>query len=304
MGALTLSPRLRGVFYVAAASFCWSSGGIFVRLIGPGVDGWTIVFWRSVFMAATIGLFLFLRYGRETMRAIAAVGRAGFFSGCLLTGTFIAYILAMTKTTVASASVLMSVSPLVAAMLGWPFLGEKPHPKVLLSIAAALAGISLMFGGHMTGTGGNATNGDAIIGDLLAIGTATAFAANIILVRRNRHLDMAPANLIAGVISALVVLPLASPLSVPWPEFVFLPLLGFYQLGMGLFFFVRGAPYLSAAEVGLLCLLETVLAPVWVWLFLNETPSATTLLGGGLVILAVAAQSLSGARNAADKAPS
>ena len=72
--------------------------------------------------------------------------------------------------------------------------------------------------------------------------------------------------------------------------------MGCVQLALGLFLFVRGAPHLTAAEVGLLTLAEVVLAPVWVWLAFGETPAPSTLAGGGIVIAALAAHSALGIR--------
>ncbi len=72
--------------------------------------------------------------------------------------------------------------------------------------------------------------------------------------------------------------------------------MGCVKLALGLFLFVRGAPHLTAAEVGLLTLFEVVLAPIWVWIGFDETPGPATLAGGAIVIAALAAHSALGIR--------
>jgi drug/metabolite transporter (DMT)-like permease len=67
--------------------------------------------------------------------------------------------------------------------------------------------------------------------------------------------------------------------------------MGTLQLGLGLFLFMRGAPYLTAAQVGLLTLLEVILAPIWVWLAFAEMPPPLSLGGGAIVLFALVAHS-------------
>ena len=114
--------RLRGAALVCAAALCWSLGGLFVRLIGSDLDGWTIAFWRSAFMVLAVGGWLVAADGSKALAAYRAMGWAGVVSGLLLAGSFVLFILAITRTTVANAVVLQSAAPLVSAVLGRVFL--------------------------------------------------------------------------------------------------------------------------------------------------------------------------------------
>jgi drug/metabolite transporter (DMT)-like permease len=272
-----LSDRAAGALLVAGACLCWSSGGILVRMLA--LDGLVIVFWRSLFMALAVGLALVVVHGRQAPARIAAVGWHGLLSGVLLSGAFIGYIVSLTLTQVANTMVLMSASPLVAAVLARLILKERLSGATVVAITVAMTGIAVMFG-HGIAAG-------SFLGDALALFVALTFGANIVVLRRWREIDMVPATMLGGLISAALTAPWALTTPVGGADLAVLACLGCFQLGLGLFLFVRGSRRLGAAELGLLCLLETILAPVWVWIGIGETPTPMAMLGGGLVLTAV-----------------
>lgn len=289
---MTLSPRLYGAALVVAATVCWSSGGILVRLVEA--DGWVIVFWRALFMALTIAGYLAVRHRRGAVGAVRTMGWAGVLSGLLLAGCFVFYILSLTRTEVANTVVLMSASPLVAALLGRLLLREPLSGRTLAAIATAFAGIAYMVAGGL-GQG-------SLSGNLFALGVALCFGANIVVVRTQPQVDMVPASLVGGLFAALFALPAVVPaaLAVAPADLLVLAAMGVGQLGMGLFLFLTGVRYLKAAEAGLLGLLETVLTPIWVWIGIGEVPPTNALVGGGIVLLAVAAHAVMSARERAE----
>ena len=201
----------------------------------------------------------------------------------LLAGSFVMFILAITRTSVANAVVLQSAAPLASALLGRVFLGERLAPPTLLAIGAGIAGVGLMFAGALGG-------GD-FVGNMLALGVAILFGGNIVVVRAARSLDLVPATVLAGVFALVATLPLAKLDAPSVFDFGLLAAMGSLQLGLGLFLFMRGAPYLTTAQVGLLTLLEVILAPIWVWLAFSEVPASLSLTGGAVVLAALVAHS-------------
>ena len=278
--------HLRGVALLAGAALCWSLGGILIRLVDA--NDWTIVFWRSVFMALTLLAVLALWTRGRLVDQFRVAGWKGALSGAFMACAFICFILSITRTTVANTLVLMASAPFFSAIVGRVLLGERLAPRAWAAMAAAVAGIALMFMGEL-GPG-------ELVGNLLALGVALAFAGNIVVLKRAGEANMVPAVILGGVFSAVIALPLAEPLSVAPHEIGILLALGAVQLGLGLTFYVFGARHLPAAEVSLMGLLETVLSPLWVWVFIAERPSDMALAGGALVILSLAALALAGGR--------
>jgi drug/metabolite transporter (DMT)-like permease len=275
--------RLRGAALVCTAAFCWSLGGLFVRLIGNHLDGWTIAFWRSGFMVLAVGGWLLGTNGLKVLAAYRAMGWAGIASGLLLAGSFVMFILAITRTNIANAVVLQSAAPLASAVLGRVFLGERLAPPTLIAIVTAIAGVALMFASALSG-------GD-LVGNMLALGVAILFGGNIVVVRAARGVDLMPATVLAGIFALISTLPLAKLNAPSAFDFVLLAAMGYLQLGLGLILFMRGAPYLTAAQVGLLTLLEIILAPIWVWLAFAELPAPLSLAGAAVVLSALVAHS-------------
>ncbi|MGB5406239.1 MAG: EamA family transporter, partial [Thiogranum sp.] len=95
-----------------------------------------------------------------------------------------------------------------------------------------------------------------------------------------------------GLLMALITLPLATPLQLPWSSYGWLAISGLSQMPLAIFLMTIGTRFLPAAEVSLFLLLETVMAPIWVWLVLGEVPPAKTLAGGGLILLTLILHSL------------
>ena len=286
--AADAAARRKGVLLMVGAGLCWSTGGIFVRSVATA-DGWEIVFWRSLFMVAFLLAMLAWWHRGAVWSKIAAVGAAGVLSGMLLAATFFFFILSLVRNTAANTFVLMSTGPFFVAVFGWIFLRERVPPRTWIAIAVALAGITLMFA---EGPGAGRT-----LGNLLALGVPTAFALNVVVLRRMRaRVDMVPAVMIAGLISVAVALPFALPLQASPRDLALLAPMGVVQLGAGCVLMTMATRYLSASEVGLLALIETILAPIWVWLGVGERPSALALAGAAVVLGALVANEWVGLR--------
>lgn len=282
----TSSTPLKGVLLLAGAALCWSLGGILIRLVEA--SDWTIVLWRSVFMSLTLLTVLAIWTGGRLAAPFRAAGWKGMLSGAFMACAFICFVLSITRTTVANTLVITASAPFFSAIAGRLLLGERVAPRAWAAMGAAVAGIALMFLGEL-GPG-------EFVGNVLALVVALAFAGNIVVLKRAGDANMVPAVILGGLFSAAIALPLAAPLAVTGPELGILFALGAVQLGLGLTFYVFGARHLPAAEVSLMGLLETVLSPLWVWIFIAERPSDTALVGGALVILSLVALTLTTGR--------
>jgi drug/metabolite transporter (DMT)-like permease len=249
-------------------------------------------------MTALIAGWMMVRYGRTATVRLRAIGRGGIVAGAMLAGTFFFFILSLAHTTVANTLVIMSISPFTAALAGWLALGDRVAPRTWAAMAAALAGVALMFWDSLAGA-----SGAGLIGNLLALGVPACMALNIVLVRRAGAIDMVPTVLVAGLISIVVAAPVVWPPAAPPGDIALIALMGVVQLGLGCMLATMAMRLLSAAQIGLLSLLETVLGPLWVWLALGEAPSAAALAGGAVVVGALAVNELWALASPAPPAP-
>lgn len=295
LGARVDPDYARGVVLVALAGVFWSVGGLLIRLI-EAASAWQIVLFRALALALTLTLIIALRHRGRLLRAFGDAGWNGAAAGVLLSGGFIGFVLALHHTTVANATFMLGASPFFGALLGRLVLGEPLRRATALAMAAALAGVGVMVGGGLVlGT---------IRGNLLALGASFSFAIFSVLLRRGREHDMLPCVAIAGVVSALIALPvvlagapsLGSALLLTPRDLALCAVMGAVQVGCGLALFTLGARHVPVAELTLLSLTELALAPIWVWLAIGEVPSGYTLVGGAIIITAITYQALSGAR--------
>lgn len=288
----TLAERdLRGYGLVFLAGVLWSTVGLGIRLIEDALV-WQILFYRSVSMSALLYVVIRLRTGRDPVMLARRMGWPGLIGGLSLVGAYTGGIYSVQNTSVANAMMLFASAPLMAAVLGRVILREHVRPATWVAIAVAAAGIAVMVWDKSTGA--------ALRGNLAAVGSAMGFASFTITLRWGKATEMMPAVFLSGLFAILImgVICLSMGLSLalsPRDGGIALGM-GVFQVGAGLILYTIGSRTVPAAELTLLSLAEVVLGPVWVWLALGETATPNTLIGGAVLLLAIAGNALSGAR--------
>lgn len=269
--------RWLGSGLLAASALAYSLAGYFTRLIP--LDAVTLLFWRGLFAGAFILLVVWLRHGRRTWPTIRGIGWPGL--GIAVMGSLSSYIYlsALRLTTVADVAVIYTTLPFVTAALAWIVLREREEARVLLASLLALAGVCVMADG--------AFRAGHLLGDLLAFGMTLTYAAMIVMIRRGRDVSMMPAVGIQCLVSAAAAAPFAKLGPLAELPLLHLALFGICQLGLGLMLLSLGMRRVPATQAALISLLDTPLAPLWVWLAFAETPPRATLAGGAIVMAAV-----------------
>ncbi|CAM3720591.1 DMT family transporter [Roseateles saccharophilus] len=256
----------------------WSSAGVVTRHL-DAARGFEITFWRSSFNALALLLILGAMRGRALLAAMR--GTAVWASGLCWAVMFTAFMVALSLTTVANVLVTMSLSPLFTALLARIFLHQPIPTRTWWAIAVAGAGIAWMFGGQL---------GGPLLGVLVALGVPIAAATNWCLLQKvGQRGDMLPAVLIGALISMAATLPLAWPLQAGAHDLGLLAFLGVFQLALPCLLAVRLARELPGHELALLGQAETLLGVLWAWAFAGEHPGSSALIGGSLVLAALAA---------------
>ena len=279
----------RGRFLVAAAAVCWSTGGLIARLVDT--DPWTTVFWRGLFCAAFLVGVTALREGRRTPDVFLGMGATGLAMAVCFATASTCFIMALHHTSVANVLIIQSLSPFMAGLLGWAWMGERVEGRTWAAMGVALLGSAIMVSRYFyTAAAGS------LGGDLLAFTVALSFAAATVLLRRNRGVRMLPAAALAAALASLVASFAARPGSADLGDLLLLALFGSGQLGFGMILFTTGARRIPVAEAALIAVLESVLGPVWVWLAIGENPGLPSLVGGAIVLAALAGHTLADLR--------
>jgi DME family drug/metabolite transporter len=281
----------QGVALVLLAGTCWSIMGLVVRLM-EAATAWQILFYRSV----SLGIFLFVvlavRSRGHPLRAIRRGGLGSLLGALALVLAFCGSIFAIRNTTVANAMFLFASAPFMAAGLGLLILKESVRRATWIAMAVGGLGVAIMVAegislGHF-------------FGNVAAVGSALGFALFTIALRWQHKEDMLPAVCLGGFITAAVAgamsLSSGEGLAVLPYDLMLTCVLGIGQLGLGLTLYTYGSKAVPAAELALLAMTEVVLGPFWVWLALGETAGLWTLVGGALLLVAIAGNAASGLR--------
>jgi drug/metabolite transporter (DMT)-like permease len=274
-----MSRHFRGLVLITLSAGAYSLAGFFTRLIS--LDAWTMLFWRGLFAGVFIAGFILYRERRNALPAIRAIGRPGAAAALLSTLATIMFLNAFRRTSVADVMVIAATIPFFTAAIGWIWLREKESWSTLAASLGALLGVSVMVGGAI-GQG-------HLVGDLLAFGMTLCMAMMLLIIRRHRDVSMLPAACLSALLCPLFVWPVAAPLGVTLTELLFLVLFGTVQFGLGLVFLTLGGQLVTATENALVSTLETPMAVLWVWLAFQEIPPTPSVLGGLIVMAAVAA---------------
>ena len=255
-----------------------------IPLIRSG-DGevWSVLATRSIgtfamaLLAWSVVRFVFKK------RLPLIPGPVGLLIGLLYGINSLTFMLAVFNTTTANVVFILAFTSMFAAILSWIFLGERPGNATLLTMGAMVAGVALIV--HDGLESGN------LFGDAMAACSAFLLASAITLSRRSGR-DMGFVPLVTAIfpgIAALILLP-DTGFQIAHPGFILFN--GLIMIPLAFWCLATGPRYLSAPEVSMFYLLETVLAPIWVWIVFAETPTTQTLIGGTILILALLAHSL------------
>ncbi len=274
--------KIPGYILLLFGGFCLSWGGLIVRSF-ESTDAWVILFLRSSFFFLGVSVFLLSIYKKDAFKTIKKAGLAGLLGGFVMSFSFIAFVFAMMNTSVANVVFIISTQTMFLAIFGYFYLKEKISIIGLLSIIMAMLGITVMIEGSVTG--------GTLFGNMIALTIPISFSILIMIIRKNPNLDLVPAIWYASISSVLISLIMVDSLSFSNNDVLMGFFLGVPQLTFGFVCITIGSRTTKSVTVGLLMLTETIFAPFWVWLFINEIPPISVFIGGSIIILALVLKS-------------
>ena len=270
--------KIPGYLLLLFGAFCLSWGGFIVRSFEEA-SVWQILLIRSVFFVIALTFFLISTYKKDTLKIFKDAGYPALVAGLVLSLSFVAYVYAMTITTVANVVFIISTQTMFLAITGYIFLKEKISLISFISIVLAMSGITIMIGDSILS--------GSLLGNIIALAIPINFSILVIIIRKNKNLDMVPAIFYSGIFSLIYGLILSESYTFSYHDIKMGFLLGVPQLAFGFICITIGSRSTASTTVGLLMLTETLFAPVWVWLFLNEIPPTSVLIGGAIIIGAI-----------------
>jgi drug/metabolite transporter (DMT)-like permease len=273
----------------SAIFFCavlWSTSGLFTKLIDwhPILIAGIRSLIAAIFLLAVRFLFS-RRHTRSQLRHLIA-------GGISYAVTMITFIVANKMTTSANAILLQYTAPVWAALLGWLLIREKPHIEHWVALAAVMVGLVIFFKDSYR------VQLSTLIGDGLALFSGLCFAANSVFMRMQKDGNPSDSMLLSHIICAAFSLPFLFfyPPVLTGTTVSIILFMGIVQIGCASLLFSYGIKRVSAVQSMLTAMIEPILNPLWVLLFVGEKPSQSALIGGAIIVTAVIVSSIAGKR--------
>lgn len=265
-------------------------GGALLSLLGladrakDAATGPQIVFYRAIGQAVFFSLVFFVSRKLPIKEEFKNLTWRGWMAAVFmaLSGTFL--VMSFQYTKVANAIFIISLTPLIAAVMAWLFIKEAINRQTLIAMAIALIGVAVIFGSSLSGEG--------LFGVGLALVMTIFYAAVIVTMRTIPQANVVLLCALTGVLLLPMMIPFMESFVLTRKDLILCLGLGVVQVGLGTLCVMTGAKYVPAAQVSILALIEIVLSPIWVWLYANEVPAMTTLIGGTIVVVGVIYQAI------------
>jgi drug/metabolite transporter (DMT)-like permease len=278
-----MNVHLKGLLLTTLGVLLIVPDSLFVRLIVA--EPMVTTFWRSLISGLAVLIFVVAFHGLGPFRAIFKSGRAGAIYTLLMATTSPAFVLAVTNTSVANVVFIFATMPIFAALFSRIFLSEPIQMRMVLTMVGVLFGLAII------AIGSQESDIASWKGDLWALYASAAYAAALTTLRRLKNISMIPAIPIAYIGAACVIAWFTSPLAAFEANWPLLLAHGAF-IGAATCLLTLGPRYISSTEVSLLVLLESVLAPILVWMVVGENPGYWAISGGVIVIGALLVSSL------------
>ena len=263
-----------GAICLLAAGFFLSFGGLLIRLI-EDASTMQVTSYRSVTFSLMALLYIVIKFKSGTRQAFRNIGSSGLLLALIVGTSNIFFVYGMSNTTVTNAVFLMSTGPLWAALASFFFLKKIVGVKTIIAITGSMIGIAVMFSQGLQSSN--------YLGNIIILGVPICFAFQLTLINKRSDIDYMPSTFLAGIFVVLVGVLTITDHSISTRDLSIILFMGAFQVGLGFVLITIGSRYIPPHRAALYILLEPVLAPIWAWVGVGETPQIIELIGGLIV---------------------
>ena len=277
----SLSDQKKGSLMAFIAVMFITPDSLFIRL--SNIETWSLVFYRGIIPFGLVFVGMLLIYKLKFFDLLRSNG----YYGCAYVLTFsvtnVAFVVSIQNTNVANTLIMIATAPMLSAILGSLFLKENPDKKTWIAIFITFfAALYIFYDSIKLGN---------FFGDILGFVAAMGLAVGAVIIRSAKKLNLVPSAVVGKLIIALFAIFFVKDYSLNNNDIYIVPLMCVMCVAIP-FVLVTIAPrFITAAEVNLFFLLETIIGPIWVWLIINEQPSPETIVGGAIIVLTIATHS-------------
>ena len=277
----SLTDQKKGSLMAFVAVMFITPDSLFIRL--SNVETWSLVFYRGIIPFVLVFNGKLLIYRLKFFNLLRSNGYYGFAYVLTFSVTNIAFVVSIQNTNVANTLIMIATAPMLSAILGSFFLKENPDKKTWVAIFITFfAALYIFYDSIKLGN---------FFGDILGFVAAMGLAVGAVIIRSAKKINLVPSAVVGKLIIALFAMLFVKDYSLNNNDIYIVPLMCVMCVAIP-FVLVTIAPrFITAAEVNLFFLLETIIGPIWVWLIIKEQPTPETIVGGAIIVLTIATHS-------------
>jgi len=275
------SDQKKGTLIAFTAIMFITPDSLFIRL--ADLNSWNLIFYRGFIPFLLVFLGLLIIYKTKLLKEIISNGLHGFFYACTFTITNIFFVISIENTNVANTLIMIALAPMLSAIISFFFLKEKPDKKTWIAIIITTLSVIYIFYDSLDA-------GD-LLGNLLGLVCALGLAIGAVIIRSAKKISLVPSAMMGKLMVTLIALLLANQLKLEGNDTIIIPVMCVMCVAIPFVLVTLAPRYITAAEVNLFFLLETILGPLWVWFVIKEQPSFETILGGSVIVVTIGVHS-------------
>ena len=278
---MQFSDQKKGMLMAFTAVMFITPDSLFIRL--ANINSWNLIFYRGFIPFFAVFLGLLLIYKTNFFKQIFNNGWHGVAYAIIFTITNITFVISIENTNVANTLIMIALAPMLSAVLSFIFLKEAPDHKTWVAIVITTLAVIYIFY--------DALDAGDILGNALGLLTALGLAVGAVIIRSTKKISLVPSAMLGKLLVALIALYFVDNLTLKNNDLIIIPTMCIMCVAIPFVLVTLAPRYITAPEVNLFFLLETIFGPLWVWFVIKEQPSIETLIGGIVIIVTIAMHS-------------
>ena len=271
----------RGLIITIIGVFIMSFESLLIKL--TSIDSIAFSFYIGLCMFISMLFMLFKEKNRLKKIKVSAL-KYMLFAGLLMALANLFFIAAIKNTLASNVVLIIATSPLFSALIAFLFYKTKPQKNIYIASFFIFVGLFVIFGSHLDS--GN------LLGNIYAVICTVLFSSFFVFLSHHKNLNRVVILCLTGLELAIIAYFLADNLQIDNTSLIYILIMGLLVTPISRLMITNGTKYINASEVSLLMIIETVMAPIWVWMILKEVPSLSTFYGGIIIILTLVLNSL------------
>ena len=276
------SDQKKGMLLAFTAIVFITPDSLFIRL--AGLESWNLIFYRGFIPFVVVFAALLIVYKDKLITELINNGWHGVAYAGTFTITNIMFVISIENTNVANTLIMLALAPMLSAIISLIFLKENPDQKTWVAIIITTLAVIFIFY--------NALDVGDFLGNFLGLVCAAGLAVGTVIIRSTKKISLVPSAMVGKLMVALIAFLFVDKLKLEGNDLTIIPLMCVMCVAIPFVLITLAPRYITAAEVNLFFLLETILGPLWVWLVIHEQPSTETILGGIVIIFTIALHSV------------